>query len=86
MGHLTHGPLLWGGSLLLRERQIATLSDHELQWYLDTVRGKGGIRQARSPAELRVGATVRKTEEDLTVMGCRTETEGSGRRQRSPFG
>jgi Rrf2 family nitric oxide-sensitive transcriptional repressor len=39
--------------------------------YLDTVRGKGGgIRLARPPAEIRVGAIVRETEEDLAVMGC----------------
>ena len=45
------------------------------QGYLDTVRGKGGgIRLARSPAEIRVGAIVRETEEDLAVMGCLAET------------
>jgi len=45
------------------------------QGYLDTVRGKGGgIRLARSPAEIRVGAVVRETEEDLAVMGCLAET------------
>src|SRR5580693_4526598 len=45
------------------------------QGYLDTVRGKGGgIRLARSPAEIRVGAIVRETEEDLAVMGCLGET------------
>ena len=44
------------------------------QGYLDTVRGKGGgIRLARSPAEIRVGAVVRKTEEDLAVIGCLAE-------------
>src|SRR6202045_4207092 len=42
---------------------------------LDTVRGKGGgIRLARSPTEIRVGAIVRETEEDLAVMGCLAET------------
>ena len=45
------------------------------QGYLDTVRGKGGgIRLARSPVEIRVGAIVRETEEDLAVMGCLAET------------
>jgi Rrf2 family nitric oxide-sensitive transcriptional repressor len=45
------------------------------QGYLDTVRGKGGgIRLARSPMEIRVGAIVRETEEDLAVMGCLAET------------
>jgi Rrf2 family nitric oxide-sensitive transcriptional repressor len=52
------------------------------QGYLDTVRGKGGgIRLARSPAEIRVGAIVRETEEDLAVMGCLAET-GFGRIER----
>jgi len=45
------------------------------QGYLDTIRGKGGgIRLARSPMEIRVGAIVRETEEDLAVMGCLAET------------
>jgi Rrf2 family transcriptional regulator, nitric oxide-sensitive transcriptional repressor len=45
------------------------------QGYLDTIRGKGGgIRLARSPTEIRVGAIVRETEEDLAVMGCLGET------------
>jgi Rrf2 family nitric oxide-sensitive transcriptional repressor len=45
------------------------------QGYLDTVRGKGGgIRLARSPTEIRVGAIVRETEEGLAVMGCLAET------------
>ena len=45
------------------------------QGYIDTVRGKGGgIRLRRTPAEIRVGAVVRETEEDLAVMGCLTES------------
>jgi Rrf2 family transcriptional regulator, nitric oxide-sensitive transcriptional repressor len=45
------------------------------QGYLDTVRGKGGgIRLARSPAEIRIGAVIRATEEDLAVMGCLAKT------------
>jgi Rrf2 family transcriptional regulator, nitric oxide-sensitive transcriptional repressor len=44
------------------------------QGYLATVRGKGGgIRLARSPADIRVGTLVRETEEDLAVMGCLSE-------------
>ena len=45
------------------------------QGYLDTVRGKGGgIRLARSAAEIRVGAVVRETEEELAVVGCLAAT------------
>jgi Rrf2 family nitric oxide-sensitive transcriptional repressor len=44
------------------------------QGYVDTVRGRnGGIRLARPPAQIRVGAVVRDTEEDLAVMGCLSE-------------
>jgi Rrf2 family transcriptional regulator, nitric oxide-sensitive transcriptional repressor len=45
------------------------------QGYIDTIRGKGGgIRLVRPPREIRVGAVVRETEEDLAVMGCLAET------------
>ncbi len=45
------------------------------QGYVDAVRGKGGgIRLARAPAEIGVGAVVRATEEDLAVMGCLATT------------
>jgi Rrf2 family transcriptional regulator, nitric oxide-sensitive transcriptional repressor len=45
------------------------------QGYLATIRGKGGgIKLARPPAEIGVGAVVRDTEEDLAVIGCLAET------------
>lgn len=41
------------------------------QGYIETVRGKGGgIRLGRAPEQIRVGAVVRDTEEELAVMGC----------------
>jgi Rrf2 family transcriptional regulator, nitric oxide-sensitive transcriptional repressor len=44
------------------------------QGYVETVRGKGGgIRLGRPPAEIRIGAIVRDTEDDLAVMGCLSE-------------
>src|SRR4051795_63682 len=46
-----------------------------VQGYVETVRGrKGGIKLARPPAQIRVGAVVRDTEEDLAVMGCLSES------------
>jgi Rrf2 family nitric oxide-sensitive transcriptional repressor len=45
------------------------------QGYVDTIRGKGGgIKLARAPVEICVGAVVRDTEEDLAVMGCLGQT------------
>jgi Rrf2 family transcriptional regulator, nitric oxide-sensitive transcriptional repressor len=45
------------------------------QRYIETVRGKGGgIRLGRIPGQIRVGAVVRETEDDLAVMGCLGET------------
>lgn len=39
--------------------------------YLHTVRGKnGGMRLARHPAEINVGAVVRDMEQELGVLGC----------------
>jgi Rrf2 family transcriptional regulator, nitric oxide-sensitive transcriptional repressor len=46
------------------------------QGYLETIRGKGGgIRLARKPAQINVGAVVRDMEEELDVIGC-LESEG----------
>jgi Rrf2 family nitric oxide-sensitive transcriptional repressor len=39
--------------------------------YLETVRGKrGGIRLARDPGEINLGAVVRQTEDDLALVPC----------------
>jgi Rrf2 family nitric oxide-sensitive transcriptional repressor len=45
--------------------------------YLETIRGKrGGIRLARKPAQIKVGAVVRDMEEELGVLGCLQGSEG----------
>jgi Rrf2 family transcriptional regulator, nitric oxide-sensitive transcriptional repressor len=45
------------------------------QGYLATIRGKGGgLRLARSPGEIGIGAVVRATEKDLAVVGCLAAT------------
>jgi Rrf2 family transcriptional regulator, nitric oxide-sensitive transcriptional repressor len=47
----------------------------EQRGYLETVRGRrGGIRLKRMPADIRVGAVVRDTEEELAVIGCLSES------------
>ena len=39
--------------------------------YLESVRGRhGGIRLAKPPAEINVGALVRHTEDDFDLVGC----------------
>src|SRR5215831_16100219 len=44
--------------------------------YLETIRGnKGGIRLARKPAHINIGAIVRDMEETLDIVGC-LELEG----------
>ncbi|MGH8206781.1 MAG: Rrf2 family transcriptional regulator [Steroidobacteraceae bacterium] len=41
------------------------------QGYIESVRGKGGgIRLAREPGQIGIGALVREHEEELAVMGC----------------
>jgi Rrf2 family transcriptional regulator, nitric oxide-sensitive transcriptional repressor len=45
--------------------------------YLETIRGKGGgIRLARKPAQIHVGAVVREMEEELAVLGCLQRSGG----------
>lgn len=45
--------------------------------YLETIRGKrGGIRLARKPTQINVGAVVRDMEEELGVLGCLQGSEG----------
>jgi Rrf2 family transcriptional regulator, nitric oxide-sensitive transcriptional repressor len=44
--------------------------------YLETLRGRnGGIRLARRPGQINVGAVVRDMEEQLAVLGC-LESDG----------
>jgi Rrf2 family transcriptional regulator, nitric oxide-sensitive transcriptional repressor len=48
--------------------------------YLTNIRGKGGgIRLAREPGEINVGALVRQTEEDLVLVECFLGTTSSCR-------
>lgn len=45
--------------------------------YLETMRGKrGGLRLARNPSQINVGAVVRDMEEELGVLGCLQDNEG----------
>src|SRR5215469_14903607 len=45
--------------------------------YLQTVRGKnGGMRLARPPADIGVGAVVRDMEQELAVLGCLEGKDG----------
>lgn len=45
--------------------------------YLETMRGKrGGLRLARNPSLINVGAVVRDMEEELGVLGCLQDNEG----------
>ncbi len=42
--------------------------------YLETIRGRtGGIRLAREPGEITVGAVIRDMEQELGVLGCLQE-------------
>ena len=45
--------------------------------YLQTIRGKsGGMRLARGPTEIGVGAVVRDMEQELGVLGCLQDKKG----------
>jgi Rrf2 family transcriptional regulator, nitric oxide-sensitive transcriptional repressor len=45
--------------------------------YLETVRGKrGGMRLARKPSQINVGAVVRDMEKELGVLGCLHRAKG----------
>lgn len=46
--------------------------------FIDTTRGRaGGIRLAKSPAEINLGALVRGTEEDFSLVECMQGTGGA---------
>ena len=52
--------------------------------YLETIRGKGGgLRLARKPSQINVGAVVRDMEEELAVLGCLQGSEGYCRIEQS---
>jgi len=52
--------------------------------YLETIRGKGGgLRLARKPSQVNVGAVVRDMEEELAVLGCLQGGEGYCRIEQS---
>ena len=51
--------------------------------YLETIRGKGGgVRLAREPALINVGAVIRDVEQELGVLGCLEERPGYCRIER----
>jgi Rrf2 family nitric oxide-sensitive transcriptional repressor len=50
---------------------MKVVSDLVSAGYLESVRGRnGGIRLARPPAKINVGALIRHTEDDFDLVGC----------------
>ncbi len=44
--------------------------------FVETVRGRrGGLRLAKAPDEIRIGAVFRSTEEDLALVGCMADPQ-----------
>ncbi|MBT6032369.1 MAG: Rrf2 family transcriptional regulator [Kordiimonadaceae bacterium] len=45
--------------------------------YLDTIRGKnGGFRLGKEPKDINIGALIRYTEDDLSIVECFSGTDG----------
>lgn len=62
---------LWRLRYLSQNHLMKVVSDLVSAGYLDSVRGRhGGIRLARPPGQINVGALIRHTEQDFELVEC----------------